>query len=119
MNWNEIKNKILIFGEDDYIFADMFISIVGEIDSEKNNLIKNTFLMLKELIDDKLVEIYILNIKNNEIKDLIKYEIKCEEDVSKLIHIIDSEWQKINYQFPKPNQLFWATTTEKGCDLIF
>lgn len=36
MLWKDVKDKILVFGEDDYVFADMFISIIKEYDKVIN-----------------------------------------------------------------------------------
>ncbi|SUX48469.1 hypothetical protein [Chryseobacterium indoltheticum] len=37
MHWKNIKDKVLIFGEDDYVFADMFVSIINEYDKIVTN----------------------------------------------------------------------------------
>ena len=54
MNWESIKDKILIFGEDDYIFANMFISIINEYEKVQNleDLKFFTYSMLTELMDE-------------------------------------------------------------------
>ena len=38
-NWLYIKDKIIVLGEDDYVFADMFISVISEFkNSNKEDL---------------------------------------------------------------------------------
>lgn len=61
MNWKDIKEKILIFGEEDYVFADMFVAIVNELNTkEKKNVHDDTLTMLYELLRDRLVDVFIL-----------------------------------------------------------
>ena len=63
MNWERIKDKILIFGEDDYIFADMFTSIINEYEKVQNleDLKFFTYSMLTELMDEKLIRISVFS----------------------------------------------------------
>ena len=121
--WSYIKDKIIVFGENDYVFADMFISIISEFENINNNddLKIYTFKMLNELMSENLIDAFTLK---NEIIDneffivniLYKYENKI--DIENFIKSIDNEWALLNYNLPEPNQLFWITTNEKGKQLI-
>ncbi|WP_448606644.1 hypothetical protein [Paenimyroides ceti] len=119
MNWKDIKEKILIFGEEDYVFADMFVAIVNELNTkEKKNVHDDTLNMLYELLRDRLVDVFILRKEKKEIIDIIKYNINDEKDIIQLLKTIKDEWKLFNYDLPQPNQLFWVTTTDKGIGLI-
>lgn len=119
MNWKDIKEKILIFGEEDYVFADMFVAIVNELNTkEKKNVHDDTLNMLYELLRDRLVDVFILRKEKKEIIDIIKYNINDEKDIIQLLNTINEEWKLFNYDLPQPNQLFWVTTTDKGIGLI-
>lgn len=111
MDWNYIKDKILVFGEDDYIFADMMISILDEFDSVVNKESKKIFTlkMLHELMQEKLIDVFYVT----EI-EFEPYNYDSEDDILKFINKIDLRWSKLNYELPLPNELFWATTTQKG-----
>jgi hypothetical protein len=111
MDWDYIKDKILVFGEDDYIFADMMISVLGEFDSAVNKESKRIFTlkMLQELMYEKLIDVYYVSETEFE-----SYNYDSDDDISKFIEEIDLRWSKLNYELPLPNELFWATTTQKG-----
>lgn len=115
MNWNYVKDKILVFGKDDYVFSDMFISIVGEFDDVLNNDDRILFCyeMLRELMSENLIDIFLL-----DKKELIPFKFNCLEDINQFVNTIDREWKILNYEFPNPNQLFWITTNSKGKFLI-
>jgi hypothetical protein len=115
MDWNYIKDKILVFGEDDYIFADMMISILDEFDSVVNKESKRIFTlqMLHELMQEKLIDVFYVTETEFE-----SYNYDSEDDILKFIDEIDLRWSKLNYELPLPNELFWATTTQKGKKLI-
>ncbi len=122
-SWSHIKDKIIVFGEDDYVFAAMFISIMSEFEniSNNNDLKIYTFKMLNELMNENLIDVFTLKneIIDNKIfvdKTLYKYENKI--DIENFIKNIDNEWALLNYNFPEPNQLFWITTNKKGKLLI-
>ncbi|SHM97189.1 hypothetical protein [Flavobacterium chilense] len=111
MDWNYIKDKILVFGKDDYIFADMMISILDEFDSVVNKESKRIFTlkMLHELMQEKLIDVFYVT--ETEFKS---YNYDSEDDILKFIGEIDLRWSKLNYELPLPNELFWATTTKQG-----
>ncbi|WP_291287870.1 hypothetical protein [Flavobacterium sp.] len=111
MDWNYIKDKILVFGEDDYIFADMMISILDEFDSVVNKKSKRVFTlkMLHELMQEKLIDVFYVTETEFE-----SYNYDSEDDILNFISEIDLRWSKLNYELPLPNELFWATTTQKG-----
>ncbi|WP_166923477.1 hypothetical protein [Flavobacterium poyangense] len=111
MDWNYIKDKILVFGEDDYIFANMMISILDEFDSVVNKESKRIFTlkMLHELMEEKLIDVFYVTETEFE-----SYNYDSEDDILKFIGEIDLRWSKLNYELPLPNELFWATTTQKG-----
>ena len=114
MEWNYIKDKILVWGEDDYVFADAFVSIISEFNSDNDHLIRNTFSMLRELISEELISVYILKTQKEEIIELINYHFNDPEDIEEFIKGVNKEWSQINYKLPQPNQLFWISTNEKG-----
>jgi len=116
MDWNEVKEKILIFGIEDYVFADMFVSIVSELNAKDN--IHNTFSILHELLRERLIDIFLFKKGKNEIIDIIKFSFNEEKDIVQLIKKIDEEWKLFNYDLPEPNQLFWVTTTDKGIEVV-
>lgn|GEM_PF-7005975 len=120
MTWKYIKDKILVWGEDDYVFADAFVSIVHELDSsiEKMDLVQNTLKMLEELMIEGLIDVFILIKENNEIIDVVPCNIFDENDIFKFVKNVKEEWKQLGYSFPKPDQLFWTTTNEKGLQLI-
>ncbi len=115
MNWERIKDKILIFGEDDYIFADMFISIINEYEKVQNfeDLKFFTYSMLTELMDEKLIKIYVPKIDKGNIIQIIEYICNDKKSELEIIKIIDNEWKYIDYKIPQPNELFWITTDLK------
>lgn len=111
MKWDYIKEKILAFSEGDYVFADMFISIINEYNGVQNqeDLKLYTYAMLKELMDENLIKIYILYLdKMGNLKKNI-YNYHNEESKKVLINIIDDAWKNKNYSLPLPNELFWIT----------
>lgn len=114
MEWNYSKDKILVWGEDDYVFADAFVSIISEFNSDNDHLIVNTFSMLRELISEELISVYILKTQKEEIIELINYHFNDPEDIEEFIKSVNKEWSQINYKLPQPNQLFWISTNEKG-----
>lgn len=115
MIWNQVKFVVLAFGEDDYLFADMFISIIGKFNKvdDKESKIIYTFLMLKELMHEGLVEVFFVSETTTD-----KYEFKASEDIDYFIEKINTEWKELSYELPKPNQLFWITSTEKGLEYL-
>lgn len=112
MTWKYLKDKVLVFGEDDYIFSDMFISIVSEIEYRCNdeNRMLFTYKMLRELMSEKLVDVFI--VKPNE--QLIPFIFNTAQDIENFLTHIDKEWKKLNYKVPNPDQLFWLTINSKG-----
>ena len=110
-DWDEIKKKILSFGEDDYVFADMFVLIINEYENVRTNedLRIYTIGMLDELMENKLIKIYLLRKDENNI--LINEESKYDtfEQKDKLIKIIDESWKALEYRIPNPDELFWIT----------
>lgn len=122
MNWEYIKDKILVWGEDDYVFSNVFVSIIGEYRHETNqDLVTNTYLMLHELMSENLIDVFVLENKmyiDKKVVDNLFYKYKTKEDIENFIIKIDKEWTLLNYQFPEPNELFWIMTNEKGKSLI-
>lgn len=124
MSWEKLKDKILVFGENDYVFADMFISIL--LENQNNNISVEDikillFKMLNELMNEKLINVFILKNEEKNGKKMvinISYSYKNINDIENFIGIIDKEWVLLNYKFPKPNELFWVTTSEKGKSII-
>ncbi|WP_432671543.1 hypothetical protein [Flavobacterium sp. SM2513] len=112
MNWEYLKDKILVFGDDDWIFSDMFISIVGDYEGCFNDedRMLYTYKMLREIMSDNLIDIYF--IKPNE--NLTPFIYNNAQDIDYFISKIDVEWKKQNYKVPDPDQLFWATTNSNG-----
>ena len=112
MNWKYLKDKILVFGEDDYIFSDMFISIVSDYEGCFNDGDKMlyTYKMLREIMSEYLVDVFI--VKSN--KELIPIIFNNALDIENFIIEIDKGWKKLNYKLPNPDQLFWLTTNSKG-----
>ena len=122
MDWKYLKDKILVFGVDDYVFADMFISIISENEDNKiENLKIAIFKMLQELMNENLIDVFVLENKvymNKTVVDNIFYKYETEQDIENFVRKVDREWALINYQLPRPNELFWITTNEKGKLLI-
>lgn len=120
MNSNKVIDKILIFGEDDYVFADMFIAIVSELNDSTSNtsVVENTFSILEKLLKEGLINIFILRHEKGKLVDVIKYKIINEGDIALLIENINRQWKQFNYNLPEPDQLFWITTTDKGLEKI-
>ena len=122
MNWEYLKDKILVFAEDDYVFADMFISILSEYENDKIEDIKiSTFKMLQELMNENLIDVFILENKlhkKKKVLDNIFYKYETKQDIENFIKKIDKEWEFINYRLPEPNELFLIATNEKGKLLI-
>ena len=120
MDWEYIKDKILVWGEDEYVFSDIFVSIIGE-NSTNQDLVTTTYVMLRELMNEKLIDVFVLENKvymDKKIVDNILYKYETKEDIENFIIKIDKEWTMLNYQLPNPDKLFWLTTTEKGKELI-
>jgi len=115
MTWEYVKDKVLVFGEDDYVFADIFIAIIQEFDKveDKETAKLYTHIMLEELLAEKLVTAYLV-----DSKELVEYDCDSAEKIKSFIKVIDNEWEHIKYTLPQPNQLFWITTTEKGLEYI-
>ena len=115
MNWGYIKDKILVFGEDDYVFSDMFFSIIGEFgkveDIETRTLY--AFVMLKELMQEKLITVYRISEKTLE-----EYVYSSESDIEKLISAISLEWKNIGYSLQGSELFFCVTSTEKGIECV-
>lgn len=101
MNWERIKDKILIFGEDDYIFADMFTSIINEYEKVQNleDLKFFTYSMLTELMDEKLIKIYVPKIDKGNIIQIIEYICNDKKSELEIIKIIDNEWKYIDSKY--------------------
>lgn len=115
MTWEYVKDKVLIFGEDDYVFADIFIAIIQEFYKveDKEALKLYAYIMLEELLTEKLIMAYLVSPE-----ELVEYDCDSAEKIKSFIKIIDNEWAGLIYFRPLPNQLFWITTTEKGSDYI-
>jgi hypothetical protein len=113
-DWSYIKDKIIVLGENDYVFADMFISVISEFEnSSKVDLKIYTFKMLQELMNENLIDVFVLKNEMNIVNNILyKYENKI--DIENFIKNIDIEWAILGYKFPEPNELFWITTNEKG-----
>lgn len=107
MDWDIIKNKIEDFIIDDYVFADMFISLVEKYDNveDKQSLRLFVLKMLKELMQSNSAIIHIVSETS-----LNKVEYVSEDDVNRILNWIDMEWAKIDYRLPLPNQLFWISS---------
>lgn len=120
MNSNKVIDKILIFGEDDYVFADMFIAIVSELNDSTSNtsVVENTFSILEKLLKEGLINIFILRHEKGKLVDVIKYKIINEGDIALLLEDINRQWKQFDYNLPEPDQLFWITTTDKGLEKI-
>lgn len=110
MHWKNIKDKVLIFGEDDYVFADMFVSIINEYDKIVTNddLRRYTFKMLEELMDENLIKVYLLNDNAKDLQ-INLYDYSNKQNKMDLISLLDKKWRQINYRLPQPNELFWIT----------
>lgn len=117
-NWLYIKDKIIVLGEDDYVFADMFISVISEFkNSNKEDLKIYTFKMLQELMIENLIDVFVLKNEKNMVNNML-YKYENEIDIEKFIKNIDKKWALLGYQLPEPSELFWITTSEKGKLLI-
>jgi len=115
MTWEYVKDKVLVFGEDDYVFANMFIAIIHELPEveDKETIKLFTYIMLEQLLAEKLVIAYRVSRQ-----ELIEYQCDSTEEIKTFIKGIDDEWAGLKYLLPEPNQLFWITSTEKGVDHI-
>jgi hypothetical protein len=93
----------------------MMISVLGEFDSivSKESKIFFTLKILQELMHEKLIDVYYVSETEFE-----SYYYDSDDDISKFIKEIDLRWSKLNYELPLPNELFWATTTQKGKESI-
>lgn len=120
MTWNDVKEKLLVFGEDDYVFADMFISIINEYinSSNKNDLIVLTYTMLRELMDENLINIFVLTISEKGVVNPNFYSYNDKKSKDDLIEYIDSKWKEMDYRLPFPNELFWIETISKNSDVV-
>lgn len=60
MDWEYIKDKVLVFGEEDYVFIDMIMSIVKEFDNAVNKETTKiyTCLLIEELMRENLIDIF-------------------------------------------------------------
>jgi hypothetical protein len=107
MDWNTVKNKIEDFITDDYVFADVFISLVEKYDKVEDNESLRLFAlkMLKELMQSNTIFIHIVSETS-----LKKIEYASAEDIDRILNYIDTEWSKIDYRLPLPNQLFWISS---------
>lgn len=70
--------------------------------------------MLKELISEELINVYLLKTQKEEIIEVINYHFNNPEDIEGFIKNVNKKWSQINYKLPQPNQLFWIATNEKG-----
>src|SRR5690606_4499021 len=113
MTWNYVKDKVLVFGEDDYVFSCMFAGIISEYDKVEGaeSEIFYTYIMLKELMDEGLVEVYLIPGNNIE-----EYIYSSEEDIETFISIIDTRWKEIKYSLT--DFLFAVSSTEKGVECV-
>ncbi|MCX8531950.1 hypothetical protein [Chryseobacterium luquanense] len=111
-DWEEIKKKILLFGEDDYVFADMFISIVNEYENIHNieDLKIYAMAMLNELMESNLIKIFLLKKDEKNILINEEYSFKTPEQKKDLIKIIDERWKALQYRLPNPDEIFWVTS---------
>ena len=115
MLWKDVKDKILVFGEDDYVFADMFISIIKEYDKVINqeDLQVYTFTMLEELMNENLIKIFLLYNDKDGVLQTCLYEYSDTEAKVNLINLLNEKWKEIGYRLPNPTELFWLTSDLK------
>ena len=115
MLWKEVKDKILIFSEDDYVFADMFISIIKEYDKVTNqeDLQVYTFAMLEELMNENLINIFLLENNETGVLKTCLYEYSDTKSKVHLINLLNQKWKEIGYRLPTPAELFWLTSDLK------
>lgn len=106
MNWNYIKDKIQVFGKDDYVFADMFISIIKTFDDihNKEDIKLYTLKMLQELLKEKSIDFYIA-----KGFDIIPIKYDSDDEIKEIIRMVDKDWSLIGYRLPEPNELFWIS----------
>lgn len=115
MLWKDVKDKILVFGEDDYVFADMFISIIKEYDKVINqeDLQVYTFTMLEELMNENLIKIFLLYNDKDGVLQTYLYEYSDTKAKVHLINLLNEKWKEITYRLPSPTELFWLTSDLK------
>ena len=118
MDWEYIKDKVLVFGEDDYVFSNVFVAIISEHRYKTNkDLVTNVYLLLQELMHENLIEVFILKTELKDGKKVVEnllYKYENNIDVENFIKKVDEEWASSNYRLPEPNELFWITTNENG-----
>jgi len=118
MDWEYIKDKVLVFGEDDYVFSNVFVAIISEHRYKTNkDLVTNVYLLLQELMQENLIEVFILKTELKDGKKVVEnllYKYENNIDVENFIKKVDEEWALSNYRLPEPNELFWITTNENG-----
>ncbi|MFD2600853.1 MULTISPECIES: hypothetical protein [Flavobacterium] len=115
MNWGYTKDKILVFGENDYVFFDMFLSIIEEFEKVEDveSRMIYTLIMLKELMNEKLVDVYLVSEK--KIEEYVYFSV---EDIERLGSTISFKWAEINYSLPERDVFFCITTTQRGIECV-
>lgn len=123
MKWESIKDKILVLGEDDFVFADMFVSIISQYNGLKTNedIKESSLKMLRELMTEKLIDVFVLKkekINNKVVISNILYNYDSLKSINVFLINLDKDWTFYNNRLPQPDELFWISSNEKGKLLI-